>query len=317
MECAGGRPSGRAARFSCLAAATAAILLLAIPGATGAATRRLLRDNVLSPNRQWSANLEWEDIGFLGILRMKLERADGRTTAAIELPALRPQPSGLQWIGNDWVGCESFIGERAAGFFFVHIPGKRGYLLDIVESEYDQRWIFSFASNDEVSSATIPAASSGRRSLFPVVLDELPADSTGFFTEDFCRRLAQSLDEFHAWRRSSGVSTLELLTEAAVSATSEGLVLAQRDGDFQLVRFSTATTGTAEMLDAAEWQSLPTAAAGLVGATSGTLHIDYSAPPEFRISVTDSDSGDQRVLLSGRLTPGALRIDDDARAEAD
>src|SRR5688500_14950666 len=53
---------------------------------------------ISSPSRKYKANVEWEDIGFIGVIRMNIFHPNGDPHFSLELPEISPSPANLMWI---------------------------------------------------------------------------------------------------------------------------------------------------------------------------------------------------------------------------
>lgn len=212
---------------------------------------------VSSPDGRYGANVEWEDAGFIGIIRMRIFQSNGDPYLRIELPEINPSPANLMWINEEWVGCESFLGDRGSGFFFVHVPTRRGYLIDIVAPENSNDWLVNVATNDNISSESIRTYTVGRNALFPILLRDLPTDGAEYFTEEFAERLREAVDAFSRHRAKAGYKTIELVSPVDVQTSTGAVAVADIDEVPKLVYFPVGTTSTQAMLSRTRRIDLP------------------------------------------------------------
>ena len=243
--------------FACLVA-------LVIPSVLFGAARVLETRPVPSPDKRFLANVEWDDVGFIGLLRMRVYLPNGDPYVTVELPEINPSPANLAWLNDEWVSCESFIGDRGSGFFYVHVPSKRAYLIEIVAPKPESDWILSFTTNDSVSSAAIRTISRGRDSLFPILLRDLPTDGADYFDAEFAENLRASVDQFSQYRKQAKFRKFELLSDADIHTSVGAVTVANFDGQADVVYFPAGTTTPLEMLAKVKRQPLSAASQLLI-----------------------------------------------------
>ncbi|MCX7717785.1 MAG: hypothetical protein N2111_05185 [Candidatus Sumerlaeaceae bacterium] len=290
----------------------AAVGALALIGLFLAESTAIARANVLreapvpSPDKAHAANVEWEDVGFLGVIRMVIGGRDGKPAFHVEVPEVNPQPASLQWLDNDWVACASFLGPKAGAFFYVHVPSRRGYLIEIFESSSGNMWQFGFATNDDLSSATIATYSSGRDSVFPIVLRDPPETEAEYFTVQFAARLRAAIEPYLAFRRKHGFRELDLLCEPAVKPEWGAVVAVALDGKPELIWFPAGATSTDDLLARVKRQAIPRDQAVLLTPESGAAPVIRAQwlpkQGEYRIEVEPpASSRRKRLVLEGRF----------------
>lgn len=234
-----------------------ATMLVLMAGFACAAPKRFQERALLSPDKQHAANVEWEDVGFVGIIRMKIYDGTGRLQRVAEVPEIDPEPANLVWINNEWVASESFLGERAGGFFYVHAPTGKGYLIEIVEPRPGAHWIFTIASNDAISSAAVANVSRQKTSIFPILLRNVPDSEMGFFAADFVRELTAAVDTYNEFRKQNGVTRIDLLSDSDIRDNLGGIVVAGIDGRAEVIYFPAGARTPQEMLSRVRRQVLP------------------------------------------------------------
>ncbi|MGI8908726.1 MAG: hypothetical protein ACR2IE_19820 [Candidatus Sumerlaeaceae bacterium] len=229
-----------------------------LPVSPAAATPKVLEPAAIaSPGRQHKANVEWEDIGFIGVIRMNLFHPNGDPHFSVELPEINPSPANLIWIDEEWIACESFIGDNGSGFFYVHVPTRRGYLIDIIAPRPDADWVFNFSTTDSVSTAAIRTVSKDRDSLFPILLRDLPTEGPDYFTTEFCNELREAVDGYTAYRKKEILRTVEFLSGVDIRTSAGAITVASFDNVPSVAYFPLGTTTTAEMLQRFQRQPLP------------------------------------------------------------
>ncbi len=225
----------------------AALGSLLIAAAATGEPRSLYPQPVSSPDRVMSANVSWDDAGFMGRIAVKVYDSAGRQMHEIALPEIDPKPADLIWLDNVWIAVESILGEGGSGYFYVHAPTGQGCLLEMVESNPEGEWAFSICVDDGVSSASVPNASDGRKCLFPVLLPDLPTTTGDFFRPDFPPRLLNAAAAFSEFRRQAGFRKIELLAGPDIREGVGAVALLSFDDAPELVYFPVATTCPLEM----------------------------------------------------------------------
>ncbi len=269
----------------------------------GAAPQLLQKDPVRSPDRKFAANVEWDDVGFIGLLRMIITRPDGGPLFSVELPEINPSPANLAWINNDWVACESFLGDKGSAFFYVHIPTRRGYLVEIIAPRPDADWVVNFATNDAVSTAAIHTISRQRSSLFPILLRGLPTEGADYYLTDFCESLRDTVDAYSNFRKRENFRELEFLSAAYYRTSVGAVVLATLDERPHVVYFPIATTAPKEMLSRVKRHPLPTEvedAFAQIGAPAPRVRW-VSDSGEYEIYGTNDDGQSTGPVTRGRF----------------
>lgn len=259
--------------------------LLWSAGFVQAAPQLLLELPLESPGEDYSANVEWDEAGFIGRIRMHIYTRGEKPTKTVELPQIKPLPANLIWITNEWVACESFVAERGAAFFYMHVPRGKGYMIEIFAPEADGDWLISYTTNDSVSSGTIDTISRSHSSLFPILLRDLPQDGLSYLSADFPYLLADAVDSFAEWRKRERFTEMKFLTPIAEKSDLGRLVVASTDGTAEIIYFPQGTTTTREMLALTQRQPLPESVQRIING------ID---PPAINIEWT-SDTGDFHV----------------------
>ncbi|MCX7625233.1 MAG: hypothetical protein N2Z21_03360 [Candidatus Sumerlaeaceae bacterium] len=187
------------------------------------AAEQLMPQPEPSPNGEYAANVEWESLGQVGALRMVVYAKDKRLRGTVEVPQVRPDPADLTWLNERWVMCESFLGERASGFFYVDAKELRGYLLEIFAVRSSGAWDFDVTYADRETSMSVSAISSGRSCLFPIVLGPLPETEDAYFTLEFCERFAAAVHACLDWKRKQNIESLDFIGEPALRPGIGGL----------------------------------------------------------------------------------------------
>jgi hypothetical protein len=271
------------------------------------ARANILRETpVASPNKTHAVNVEWEDVGFLGVIRMVVTGRDAKSSFSVEVPEVNPQPASLQWLDDDWAACASFLGPKAAAFFYVHVPTRKGYLIEIFESASGQDWQFAFATNDTISSASIATFSMGRDSVFPIVLRDLPDTEDEYFSVDFAVRLHAAIEPFLAFRRKKGFRELDLLCEPAVNPHWGAVAAVTLDGKPEIIWFPAGESTTEQLLERLKQQRIPEQQAVLLTPEVGaapTIRARWTQTRgEYRIEVDPpATSRRKRLVLEGRF----------------
>ena len=264
------------------------------------ATPKVLEPSALaSPNHHYKANVEWEDIGFIGVIRMNLYHPNGDPYFSVELPEINPSPANLIWINDDWIACESFLGDRGSGFFYVHVPTQRGYLVDIIAPRPDADWVLNFSTNDRVSTAAIRTLSQDRDSVFPILMRDLPTEGPDYFTSDFCDDLREEVEAYTAWRKQQKISVLEVLSPADIRTSSGAVVVGTVDNIPNAIYFPAGTTGTAEMLERCQRKPLPEEAQRLLtGLDAPAVRVKWTDDKGgFRVEAVDADNASSTSVL--------------------
>lgn len=221
------------------------------------APRTLLPEPLRSPDRQFAANVQWDDAGFVGVLSMQVFSGSGKLLRTVEVPEINPSPANLLWLDDEWVACDSFIGHNGSGFFYVHAPTGKGYLLEIVAPSPDTDWIFSAASNDPISSGTVSNISRGRMSLFPIQLRNVPDREAAFFSAEFVREVTVAIETYNAYRKQRGIRHVEILSDADIRTQYGAIFVAQVDGRAEVVYFPAGAETPVEMFNRVKRYPLP------------------------------------------------------------
>lgn len=248
------RMSGVSAKPGRRAAAVLAAggLAAALAGRAPGAPATLSPEPAVSPDGRLAANIEWDDTGFIGSIKGIVAPAgapagSGAARSAT-LPEINPAPTDLLWLDDEWFGCQSAIGERGSGFFYMHAPTAQAYLLEVVAPEGGGGWLATLTWDDGRSSAAMPLAGRGREALFPALLRELPEIESEYFRPEFAVRVARAARAVSAWRAATGWRELEVLGAVEVSPEQGALAPVRMDGRPFVAWFPLGTTGTAEML---------------------------------------------------------------------
>ncbi|AXA36133.1 hypothetical protein BRCON_1356 [Candidatus Sumerlaea chitinivorans] len=225
------------------------VLITLFASQLGWARVESLRERPLpSPNGRMAANVEWESLGVVGLLRMRLYSPSGTPIASVEVPEISPNPDELHWLDDDWVMCESFLGEHAVGFFYVHARQRRGYLLEILQPNRGSDWNFTVSYSEPGSTMTVSCVGRARSMLFPVLLRDCPKSENEYFSLEFCRNFADEVDGFVSWKKTQRIREFELIGEAALAEGKGGLIVARLDGRHAVLYFPLSATSTKEML---------------------------------------------------------------------
>jgi hypothetical protein len=276
-----------------------------ISAGCAAAPQALLPQPLLSPDKALAANVEWDPAGFIGVMRMRVYNPDGKLLRTAEIREINPSPANLVWIDSEWVACDSFIGDRGSGFFYVHAPTGRGYLLEVAVPKPGADWVVSVASTDPVSSDSVPTISRGRSSVFPVLLRTLPDGAGDYFTPEFRQKLTESVDAFTAWRRDKRFRTLDLVSDADIRPELGALVIVRLDGRAEVIYFPAGADFPADMLARARRVPLPDELQRALNADPPPqVRVRWREGPEFLVETVAADprtTGSGRVLAQGRL----------------
>lgn len=201
-----------------------------------------------SPTNEYAANVEWESLGQVGVLRMVIYGKDKRVRGSVEVPQVRPDPADLTWLNDRWVMCESFLGERASGFFYVDAKELKGYLLEIFAVRPSGTWEFDVTYADRETSMTVSPVSSGRCCLFPVVLGPVPETEDEYFSADFCDRFVRAVQAYYNWRRNQNIETLDFVGEAALRPGTGGLIASLVNKEPAVVWFPLSSSPPGDVL---------------------------------------------------------------------
>ena len=204
---------------------------------------------------------------------MQVFSGAGKLLRTVEVPEINPSPANLLWLDDEWVACDSFIGHNGSGFFYVHAPTGKGYLLEIVAPSPDTDWIFSTASNDPVSSATVSNISRGRMSLFPIQLRNVPDKEAAFFSAEFVRDVTVAIETYNAYRKQRGIRHIEILSDADIKTQYGAIFVAMVDGRAEVVYFPAGTETPVEMFNRVKRYPLP---------QNIQLMLKQSPPPDLR-----------------------------------
>jgi hypothetical protein len=270
-----------------------------------AAPQSLLHEAAPSPDKSLAANVEWDPAGFIGVMRMRIFGPDGKLRRTAEIPEINPSPANLVWLDNEWVACDSFIGDRGSGFFYVHAPTGRGYLLEVSVPKPGADWVVNISSTDPASSASVPMVSRGRSSLFPVLLRTLPDDAPGYFTTEFRQKLTDAVDAFLAWRRDKGFRSLDLISDTDIRPELGALVLARLDDRTEVIYFPAGAESPADMLARARRVPLPDElhrASKADGAPE--LRVRWGEGAAFAVETVPLDpktAGNPKLVAQGKL----------------
>lgn len=233
-----------------------------------------------SPSREYKALAESEDVGSVGILRVRLYNRIGDPVASIEVPEINPEPVNLKWIDNNWVICESYLGEKGGGFLYVNAPARKGYLLEIVEPRPNADWIFTIESNDTLTSSPVNSVSQGRNSLFPILLRDAPQDIQAYYSVAMANSLSRAVEAYHAFLRRSNISELELLSDADIRPSLGAVLALNINGVPEIVYFPAGAPTPEDMFARVKRASLPE-----------DLHrkLDLPDAPEIRVRWAEGD----------------------------
>lgn len=270
-----------------------------------AAPQILEQKPIDSPDKSYSANIEWDDAGFLGRIKMMIYTGGSTPRKSVELPQMKPAPANLTWISENFVGCESFIATEGGSFFYMDVERTRGYIIEMFAPVKDGDWIVSYTTNDDVSSDSISTISAGHSSLFPILLRELPTEGEYYFTPDFVFLLADAVDAFTQWRKEEGFHQLKFLSKPSADPGRGALVLAAFDDEAEIVYYPQGTTTTREMLALTQRHPLPeNLQTRLQGIDPPTLKVEWLPDgTDFHIVATDAGTTDTHVqeVLRGRI----------------
>ncbi|MGC8739885.1 MAG: hypothetical protein ACP5QZ_12690 [Candidatus Sumerlaeaceae bacterium] len=283
------------------------------------AVEQLLPKPERSPDGKLGANVEWETLGQVGVLRIKIFDANDRVVGSIEVPQVRPDPADLTWLDQRWVMCESFLGERASGFYYVDALSMRGYLLEIYALQGKPNWDFDVTYADRETSFSVSNVSIGRTCLFPVVLGALPVQEDQYFRLEFCQRFVAAVDAYRLWLREEKWRTFDVFGEAAIRSGTGGLALCSHDGQLALVYFSLRAEEPLKILKAARLLPLPAELAAKLASDKTNVVVAWEENGRF--TVRRRTAGDllttgsrESVLYSGTVegatdVPVALALD--------
>lgn len=282
-----------------------AITLIFLSAVTGRG-EELLSTPLLSPDGKYAANVEWQSLSQVGVLRMRLYTKDFRPVASIEVPQVRPNPGDLTWLDSRWVMCESFLGERASAFYYVDVERRSGYLLEIYALRKERPWAFDVAYADPLTSFTINNASIGRMCLFPIVLGAVPVDEESYFTVEFCQKFVQAVDAFRDWKKSHGWKQFDVLGAAAVRVGTGGLALCVKDGQPYVAYFRLGGSSPRECLQSCQLVSLPSAVQHVILRDPGQTVVEWSQGTSFRVVLRSGElekqpKSEMRILYEGRI----------------
>ncbi len=282
--------------------AIGAVLLSAVVGHG----EELLSTPLLSPDAKYAANVEWQTLSQVGLLRMRLYTKDLRLLASIEVPQVRPNPADLTWLDSRWVMCESFLGERASAFYYVDAERRRGYLLEIYALRKEGPWTFDVAYTDPMTSFTVNNASVGRMCLFPIILGAAPLDEESYFTLEFCQKFAQAVDAFRDWKKSQRWKRFDVIGETAVRVGTGGLALCLRDGQPCLVYFRLGSRTPQECLQSSQLINLPTEVREVLLNDADKAVVAWGVGTSFRVGVRagahkNNAKPELRILYEGTI----------------
>lgn len=259
---------------------------------------------VVSPNAKKSANVQWDDAGFIGRIRMMVYDSSDRLKSAVELPQMKPAPANLNWINDTWVACESFVAEQGAAFFYMDVEREKGYVIEILAPEEKGDWLISFTTNDAISSDSIHTLSKGHSAIFPILMRDLPDQGLPYLTPDFAVLLSDAVDAYTQWRAKQGFKEIKFLSPLAEEASLGRLIVADLDGKAELLYFPQGTTTTREMLAVTQRKPLPDSAQKIIyGIDPPNLKVEWlGASGEFHI-ITSRDEGNTSTteLVNGRF----------------
>ena len=238
--------------------------------------------------------------------------AGSGATRSATLPEINPAPTDLLWLDDEWFGCQSAIGERGSGFFYMHAPTAQAYLLEVVAPEGGGGWLATLTWDDGRSSAAMPLAGRGREALFPALLRELPEIESEYFRPEFAVRVARAARAVSAWRAATGWRELEVLGAVEVSPEQGALAPVRMDGRPFVAWFPLGTTGTAEMLARTRLTPFDEAAARALAAaepapelaarwTDGAGGFAVLALPGAGMGAGPGPGGTTATLMTGRV----------------
>lgn len=231
--------------------------MLGCAAVCGALPQRLTPNPVPSPDKSLQASIEWEDVGYIGLLRIIIYDAKGQITRKVEMPEISPEPISLVWVNNEWVGSESFVGEHGGGFFYVNATNGRGYLLEIVEPRPGTDWVFTVTSNSAISTATVSNISRGQSSLFPILLRDAPRSQTDYMNPAFVTRFAHAVDVYNEFRRVNKIHEIDLISDADIRPELGAIFLGSVDDVPQVIYFPAGAPVPEALLSKVQRQKLP------------------------------------------------------------
>jgi hypothetical protein len=212
-----------------------------------AVPQQLFDSFLSSPSGRFRANLEWETAGQVGVLRARIVRADKTPHAIIEVPEIRPNPGELRWLDDRWLVAESFLGQHAAGFFYVDAERKRGLLLEIYAVKKGTVWQFDVAYSDCETTFTCSNISLGRTSFFPILIRDAPPRENDYFSSAMCAQLFNGIEAFLAWKQKQRITSFELIGTPAVQPGAGGLTPCMVNGSLELVYFPLSAKSSQEL----------------------------------------------------------------------
>lgn len=319
------RPSKQMLSFVKLAATT---VLLGLVLTEGHAVDQLLPKMEPCPDGKLAANVEWETLGQVGVLRMKIFDASARSVGKVEVPQVRPEPADLTWLDNRWVMCESFMGERASGFFYVDAQSLRGYLLEIYSVKGQGSWEFDVSYSDRDSSFSVSNASIGRTCLFPIVLGPVPNREEEYFRVEFCQRFTAAVDAFRSWMQEKKWQTFDVIGQPAIREGTGGLALCSHDEKLALVYFSLRADSPQNILRTARFLPLPPEVVTRLSADKTNVVLSWGEKGDFTIRRRSSKeetapaNSEGEVLYKGTVEnavdgPATLVLDTDISRKPD
>lgn len=217
-----------------------------------------------SPEKSLSANVEWDDVGFLGRIGMTIYDPEGNPKFKTMLPQIKPSPANLTWINEDWVVCESILGEKGSAFYYTHIPSKKAYLIEIFAPEKSQSWMINFSSTHHETTRTLPVLTNGRNALFPILLRELPEDGIDYFTPEFALLLEDAVNSFNDWAKKNKLIKFDFLPVQDYHQDIGSIMLTLWDDKPAVTYFPGGTTTTREMLAESQIHFLPKEISGAI-----------------------------------------------------
>jgi hypothetical protein len=307
--------------FSADASLSALLMVLILAASpVSALPSRLTEEPVSSPDKAHRASVEWEDVGYMGLLRMRVFDRTGNPKSIVEVPQLKPEPISLIWLNNDWVGSETFVGERGGGFFYVNAPEGRGFLLEILEPRPNADWLFTLTSSEAQSSRPITMLSRGTSSLFPIVMREAPRSQSEYLSVPFVEQLANSLNAYREFRRVNKVQSIDALTGADIRPGRGAIFLARVDDHSEVIYFPLSPATTSEVLARVQRHTVtPEAQKQIDSAERSELRVRWLEGDEFEIDLQPLAGGPNTtsgtVLMRGRF-PGASDVPPDAETTA-
>lgn len=276
-----------------------AFIICLMPLTVGAAPQVLESVSLESPDGTYAANVEWDDVGFIGRIKMLIFTTGEKPVYTAELPQMNPAPANLNWIDDKWVACESFFAEQGAAFCYMDASRGKAYLVEILAPQEDADWIISYTTNDAVSSDSIHSISQGQSSKFPILLRDLPEDGNAYLSPDFVVLMADAVDAYTQWRSRQKFTELKFLSEITEDPTLGCLVVADVDNNAELVYFPQGTTTTREMLALTQRKKLPDEIQQIVdGINPPTLKIAWEGiAGEFSINAVYEDKNTSQAEL--------------------